>query len=353
MFKLPSKLFLHINDNPNPQENDWLLEHRTRQRRPFSSNPFKSVDSTTLGGVEAANLPTLSHRPTELGDDQPSKKQENVSTGSTHEKPDVEWQQPSEWLDLLYDLAWTASFSSLTSSNKFRSPWDSVSYVAFFTIMWWIWTSQVFYSIDFYMDDWLHLIFIFFQLIIFGLLATFARGLDVSTYILHSPGSTTLDSYDNNTITPELYAAERLTRKSFEFVAVVIAVSRALLLLQYIIANMYAKRTTRSARFPLRLLIVPCSLIVSIGLFFAGYAVTVKHGEEPSGAKIKFILWGSGLLVEIVAHIFRLQLEINDGLRLKPRGSIVTRFGSITTIIIGEASWITRCLAIYILIVHV
>ncbi|KAG8692755.1 hypothetical protein FRC09_010976 [Ceratobasidium sp. 395] len=348
MFKLRSKLFLHINDNPNPQENDWLLKHRTRQRRPFSSNPFKSVESTTLGGVEAANLPSLSHRPTELGDDQQFKNQENTSTGSAHEEPhgslkshDAEWQKPSEWLDLLYDLAWTASFSSLTSTNKFKTPWDSVSYIAFFTIMWWIWTSQVFYSIDFYMDDWLHLIFIFFQIIIFGLLATFARGLDVSSYILHSPGSTDWEKYDYENVKPELYAAERLTKKSFELVAIVIAVSRTLLFLQYIIGdshiiNMYAKRTNGAARFPLRLLIVPCSLIVSIGLFFAGYAVTAKHGEEPTGAKIKFVLWGSALLVEMVAHIFRLQLEIKGDLRPKPQGSIVGRFGSITTIIMGE-----------------
>ncbi|KAG8792259.1 hypothetical protein FRC12_006642 [Ceratobasidium sp. 428] len=334
MFKPLSKLFLHINDNPNPQENDWLLDHRTRQRRPFSSNPFKSVESTTSGGVEAANLPSLSHRPTELGDDQQFKNQENTSTGSAYEEPhgslkihDAERGQSSEWLDL-----------------------DSVSYITFFTIMWWIWTSQVFYSIDFYMDDWLHLIFIFFQLIIFGLLATFSRGLDVSTYILHSPGSTDWEKYDYDNVKPEAYAAKRLTKKSFEFVAIVIAVSRTLLLFQYIIgdsyinisslnlANMYAKRTlNRSARFPLRLLIVPCALIVSIALFFAGFAVTAKRGEESTGAKIKFVLWGSALLVEVVAHIVRLQLDIKDGLRLKSQGSIVTRFGTITTIIIGEA----------------
>ncbi|KAG8792258.1 hypothetical protein FRC12_006641 [Ceratobasidium sp. 428] len=62
----------------------------------------------------------------------------------------------------------------------------------------------------------------------------------------------------------------------------------------------------------------------------------MKHGEEPTGAKIKFVLWGTGLLVEMVAHIARLQLDIDGGLRLKLDGSIVPRFNSITTIIVGE-----------------
>ncbi|KAG8792261.1 hypothetical protein FRC12_006644 [Ceratobasidium sp. 428] len=121
-------------------------------------------------------------------------------------------------------------------------------------------------------------------------------------------------------------------KKSFEFIAIVIAVRRVLLLLQHVIVkgadllsrlvNMYARRTiSRSTRFPVQLLIVPCSLAISTGLFFAGYAVTEKHGEESKGAKIKFILWGSGLLWP----------STKAG-----RVYIVKRFNSITTIIVGE-----------------
>ncbi|KAG8792257.1 hypothetical protein FRC12_006640 [Ceratobasidium sp. 428] len=227
-------------DNPQANHSSSLLKHRKRRWRPLSSNPFVKVEPITVEGGETANLPALSHRPTELGDDQPSEKQD-LTRGTPLEVPrsserhDVAWERPPEWLDLLYDLAWTASFSSLTSNTEFKSPGDTVSYIAFFTAMWWIWTSQVFYAIDFYMDDWFHLICIFFHVIIFGLLATFTRGLDVFTYILHSPGSPTWESYDDDTITPELYAARRLTKKSFEFVAIVVAVSRVLLLVQHII----------------------------------------------------------------------------------------------------------------------
>ncbi|KAG8792260.1 hypothetical protein FRC12_006643 [Ceratobasidium sp. 428] len=113
----------------NPQANSSLLDHRNRQRRPFSINPFVQAEPVTVGGVEVANFPALSHRPTELGNDQPSEKQENASKGTAREvlrsseNHDAVWEKPAEWLDLLYNLAWTASFSSLTSNTKFRSPW--------------------------------------------------------------------------------------------------------------------------------------------------------------------------------------------------------------------------------------
>ena len=98
----------------------------------------------------------------------------------------------------------------------------------------------------------------------------------------------------------------------------------------------YAKHTSRSERYPLRLLVVPASLVISTALFFAAYAVTKKHGEEPHGATVKFILWGVAILVEIIAHVLRFQWEINDGIRLRSHGSIADRLSDITAIILGE-----------------
>ncbi|KAG8693075.1 hypothetical protein FRC08_009334 [Ceratobasidium sp. 394] len=260
---------------------------------------------------------------------------EHIRTDNTNY--DVVWgEQTPEWLNLFYDLAWTATFSSLTSNNKFKAPWDSVTYIVFFTIAWWIWTSQVFYSIDFYTDDWFHLLVIFLQLVIFGALAAITRGIDVSTYILHSPGSTTLESSDVETITPERYSAERLTKLSFRAIAIVIAFSRLLLLVQHIRVAIYAKFTSRSKRYPFRLLIVPTALAISTALFFVAFVITKRHGEEPAGAKAKFFYWAAGILVEVIAHIVRFQLDISDGIRLRSHGSIVGRFCGITTIIIGE-----------------
>ncbi|KAF8609069.1 hypothetical protein BDV93DRAFT_216360 [Ceratobasidium sp. AG-I] len=250
---------------------------------------------------------------------------------------DEEWgAQPPKWLTLFYDLAWTATFASLTSNNKFKEPWDSVSYIVFFIIAWWLWASQVFYSVDFYTDDWFHLLIVFGQLIIFGALAATTRGFDVSNYILQSPGSDKLESFDIATITPERFSAERVTELSLGVITIAVATSRLLLLVQHLRVAIYAKFTSRSERYPLRLLVVPASLVVSTGLFFAAYAVTKMHGEESHGAIVKFILWGIAILVEVIAHVLRFQWDINDGVRLRSHGSIADRLGDITAIILGE-----------------
>jgi hypothetical protein len=51
----------------------------------------------------------------------------------------------------------------------------------------------------------------------------------VSTYILHSPGSSTFESSDIETITPERYSAERVTKVSLQVIAIVVAISRYVL----------------------------------------------------------------------------------------------------------------------------
>ncbi|QRW21734.1 transmembrane protein [Rhizoctonia solani] len=229
--------------------------------------------------------------------------------------PSTDGKQIPGWLNLFYDLAWTATFSSLTSNNQFREPWDSVSYVVFFIVAWWMWVSQALYNIDFYSNDWFHLLFIFLQLLVFGALAATTRGFDISNYILHSPGSSELHVYDIMTIELE----------------------SGLLLLQHLRVLIYAKLTSNQGRFPRRLLIIPIGLIISTGLMFGSFSITLnKAGTEPYGAKIKYALWGVAILVEMIAHVIRAQLEINQGIRLRAHGSIASRLCDITTIIIGE-----------------
>ncbi|KAJ1304851.1 hypothetical protein OPQ81_005984 [Rhizoctonia solani] len=343
MSRKQSGLFQHVKTSPNPDRDPSLWEHRLRQRRPLSLNPFVREPSSS-GDYESAVLdapPTTqspSFRPEE------SQKDPSTDSNSGEElvkgKPnhDVEWgEQIPEWLNLFYDLAWTATFSSLTSNNQFREPWDSISYVVFFIMAWWMWVSQVLYNVDFYSNDWFHLLFMFLQLLVFGALAATTRGFDISNYILHSPGSTELHVYDIMTIEPERYKAERLTKISLRVITLVVALSRAFLLIQHLRVLIYAKLTSKKGRFPRRLLIVPAGLIISTGLLFGSFSITMnKWGLEPYGAKIKYALWGIAILVEMIAHIIRTQLEINQGIRLRSHGSIATRLCGITTIIVGE-----------------
>ncbi|CAE6439157.1 hypothetical protein ACGC1H_006898 [Rhizoctonia solani] len=342
MSRKQSGLFQHINTSPNPDCNPSLWEHRLRQRRPVSLNPFLKTASgseheyTTLDATVTIQPPPFGQE--ELQKDprtNPSSDEELVKGKPNH---DVEWgEQIPSWLNLFYDLAWTATFSSLTSNNQFREPWDSISYIVFFIIAWWMWVSQVLYNVDFYSNDWFHLLFMFLQLLVFGALAATTRGFDISNYILHSPGASELHVYDIMTIEPERYKAERLTKVSLRVITLVVALSRAFLLIQHLRVLVYAKLTSKGARFPRRLLIVPAGLIISTGLMFGSFSITMnKSGLEPYGAKIKYALWGVAILVEVVAHIARTQLEINQGVRLRSHGSIATRLCDITTIIIGE-----------------
>ncbi|KAF8684039.1 Bacterial low temperature requirement A protein (LtrA) [Rhizoctonia solani] len=335
-------LFEHVRTPPNPDHNPTLWEHRLRQRRPLSLNPFVNISSVPEGKSEVLDrapaaqagspgLEDLQKLPSTDG----SSGEELVKNKKNH---DIQWgEQIPGWLNLFYDLAWTATFSSLTSNNQFREPWDSVSYVVFFIVAWWMWVSQALYNIDFYSNDWFHLLFIFLQLLVFGALAATTRGFDISNYILHSPGSSELHVYDIMTIELERYKAERLTKVSIRVITFVVALSRGLLLLQHLRVLIYAKLTSNQGRFPRRLLIVPIGLIISTGLMFGSFSITLnKAGTEPYGAKIKYALWGVAILVEMIAHVIRAQLEINQGIRLRAHGSIASRLCDITTIIIGE-----------------
>ncbi|KAG9076595.1 hypothetical protein FRC06_009423, partial [Ceratobasidium sp. 370] len=323
-----SSLFLHINDSPNPDANPALWEHRLRQRRPVSQNPFEPERSPSRGsyGLTASASPPGSptrrssskYEEGRLGYNIAGENVKPESVTASKKNSDREWgDQIPSWLNLFYDLAWTATFSSLTSNAQFKDPWDSVSYVVFFTTAWWLWASQVFYSAEFYTDDWFHMLFTFLQLIIFGALASATRGFDITNYILHSPGSDNLELYDIDTITPD----------------------RALLLIQHLRVAIYAK-ITRTKGYPFKLFIVPASLVISATLFFVAFKIAMNdYGRTPQGAKLKYALWGVAILVEVVAHMVRFQLEIGegDGIKLRSHGSIAGRLTDITTIILGEA----------------
>ncbi|KAG8722184.1 hypothetical protein FRC08_005933 [Ceratobasidium sp. 394] len=343
-------LFLHISTSPNPDANHALWEHHLRQRRPISQNPFEPKHSPSRDnfGLAKSNssLTTLAPRPSpqhEEGRLGYNVARENIGHGgaiASKKNSDRDWgDQIPSWLNLLYDLAWTATFSSLTSNTKFKGLWDIASYAVFFATAWWLWVTQVFYNAEFYTDDWFHVLFILLQLGIFGALALATRGFDVTNYILHSPGSDHLEPYDINTITPDRYRAESFTGISAEVIMVSISISRALLFTQHLRVAIYAKITSRTKGYPLKLFIVPASLVVSATLFFVAFEITSSsYGRTPQGARIKYVLWGIAILVEVVAHIVRSRMDIGegDGIRLRSHGSITERLTNITTIILGE-----------------
>ncbi|KAG8740512.1 hypothetical protein FRC12_015981, partial [Ceratobasidium sp. 428] len=295
----------------DPNSSDvGLKEQRLHQRRPISQNPFvKPVKERELVSTQSSPVAVrqTSYNTTDTGGTtkteyggQPDFEFDEL------EAPKLENPGPT-WIYLFYDLAWTATFASLTQNGQFNTSWDSLSYGAFFMVVWWMWTSQVLYSIHFYTNDWFHLVSIFLQLIIYGMMAATTRGFDVTNYITHSPGISSLDSLSIDEITdPGRYANERLAKVSIDVIAFSIALSRVLLLIQYLRVLGYAHWTIRKSggTIPGKLYVIPIGLCISTPVFFAAWGVArAPYGCTPHGAKVKFYLWGFGLLVEGASHL--------------------------------------------------
>ncbi|CAE6449155.1 unnamed protein product [Rhizoctonia solani] len=311
--KSDRRYFRGFHDDVNSDDEDGLIEQRLEQWRPFSQNPFINPD---LG------LTSENNRPRTLvsdisGDDEKAIEKPEMSRASTDlsQQSSISPPRPTSiahagptWVNLFYDLAWTASFASLTQNGQLNEPWDTVSYTAFFVVVWWLWASQTLYSIQFYTNDWVHLLFIFIQLIIFGLLAATTRGYDVTAYILHSPGVSGLDpQMIDGMVDPERYQADRVADYSLRVIAVSLAISRTLLWVQHLRVFCYARVTAYRDNLlvPWKLYILPIGLSVSNALFWAAMGVTFSpKGRTPLGAKLKFVFWGVGLLVEFLLHWF-------------------------------------------------
>ncbi|KAG8792599.1 hypothetical protein FRC12_005538 [Ceratobasidium sp. 428] len=326
MTRLYSYFFTYLTSNPDPNKHPKLWEHRGRQRRPLFKNPFVSEESPLAALINSSSTMYVKQ-----GRDSGAKKHLDLEYG----------ERPSTWLSLFYDLAWTATFASLVENSQFKNPWDAGSYVVFFTTVWWMWVSQVLYTVEYYSDDWMHLLSTFAQLIIFGIIAATTKDFDVTAFIQHTPGSTKIESDDKETMTPEVYLARRLAFNSIKVITVAIAASRLISISFKAFASttLHPRRTTRSSgssRIPLRLFVIPASLLISTTLFFAAYGVCVHSGRTSHGAQVKWVLWGVALLVEMVAHTIKFQMRDGPGLKVRSHGSVVERFCSITVIIIGE-----------------
>jgi hypothetical protein len=117
------------------------------------------------------------------------------------------------------------------------------SYLSFFILVWWIWASQVAYNLRFRQSDWLHRIYVFLQLGIFSALAAFTRNFDITAALMDGDdlGLTKqlllqLGS-DESDIEAMQFRDNRLPRLNARGVAMTMALSRLLLLVQYAVGK--------------------------------------------------------------------------------------------------------------------
>lgn len=106
---MPFGFFKGIAADVKLSEDEYVKNEKERSV-PFSVNPFREPQVT---------------------------KQEGESNS------EEESERPPEWLELAGDLAWTASFSSLTSNTTVTEPISVWNYAVFFALTWHLWATQV------------------------------------------------------------------------------------------------------------------------------------------------------------------------------------------------------------------
>ncbi|EUC57252.1 multicopper oxidase, partial [Rhizoctonia solani AG-3 Rhs1AP] len=110
---------------------------RLHQWRPLSWNPFDVQDQDGMAREDEEYQHLLEQSPTSP---QPTSLNTPVAM---HKTESNQLLNPGPaWVNLFYDLAWTATFSSLTQNGQFDTVWDTLSYTAFFVVVWWLWASQ-------------------------------------------------------------------------------------------------------------------------------------------------------------------------------------------------------------------
>ncbi|QRW20603.1 low temperature requirement protein LtrA [Rhizoctonia solani] len=295
--------------DPENDHDNGLTEQRLEQWRPLWQNPFIDPDLGLSSKSDYNPTPTPGG---DVGDEKlterpaMSRGTTSLSKQSSVVKPAKVTHAGPTWVNLFYDLAWTASFASLTQNGKLDGPWDMASYATFFLLVWWLWASQTLYSIHFYTNDWVHLLSTLVQLIIFGLLAATTRGYSFIAYILESPGMDTLDPKTmEEMVDPVRYQEDRITYYSLKVIACSVATSRTILWLQHILVYGFAYFAAREKKLiiPLKLYILPIGLVISNILFWVSAGITCSEkGKTVLGAELKFILWLVGLIVEVALH---------------------------------------------------
>ena len=120
---------------------------------------------------------------------------------------------------------------------------NALSYVCYAFFVWWIWASQVAYNMRFRQADWLHRIWTFAQLIVFSALAAFTKDFNITDGLKHDPEGEQANNIfvqlggDKSALDASAFRNERLPRLNAKGISVVLAISRIVLLVQYLVSE--------------------------------------------------------------------------------------------------------------------
>ncbi|KZW02515.1 hypothetical protein EXIGLDRAFT_734624 [Exidia glandulosa HHB12029] len=292
-----------------------------RQRNPFFrsfSLPLDPNDRVTHRHVAEKVIP-WSKTPFDMSITDEQAEKFSMQTIVEEEDEDAPFEEAPQWLELLFDLSWTITFSGLTGGTPIKDGGAIASYTVFFILAWWLWVAQVSYDTKFYTNDWFHRIMLVFQFIAFGALASFTDGFDILFGITH----------DATTDPVDLQVEDEYNSRAFRAICLVFGITRFLLAIQYIRVSRLVKHSRAGNLF-----MTIASLIVSGLLFFITFFILTAFPQGFSGSiahVAKFVLWGFALAIEIGVYMYSA-----SPYGLLRQGSMSERLASLTTVVLGE-----------------
>lgn len=242
-----------------------------------------------------------------------------------------ETERPPEWLELAGDLAWTASFSSVTSNTTVTGPMAVWNYGVFFALTWHLWATQITYDIKYYTNDWWHRALFASQLAIYAILAALSGSFNIGWEI---NGDTMNPFTGNNTaLTGQAIRENEVLsmKRSLSGINMVLFISRMFLLLQYLRVIWYRRQSKQlwSWRFYL-----PPASIFTAGCIFLGCFIMLQDTDGSESVAItQLALWGLAISIQALAAAFTPEDEAEV---LKSKSTLTHRLSALTVIILGE-----------------
>ncbi|KAG8938797.1 hypothetical protein FRC04_007526, partial [Tulasnella sp. 424] len=242
-----------------------------------------------------------------------------------------ETDRPPEWLELARDLAWTASFSSVTSNTTVTGPMAVWNYAVFFALTWHLWATQTTYDIKYYTNDWWHRALFASQLAIYVVLAALSGSFNVGW----EPNGDTMNPFtgNNTALTGKaIRENEVLSMKtSLSGIIMVLFISRMFLLLQYLRVIWYRRQSKQLWSW--RLYLPPVSIFTAGCIFLGCFIMLRENDGRKSVAVTQLTLWGLAISIQALAAAFTPEDEAEV---LKRKSTLTPRLSALTVIILGE-----------------
>ena len=236
------------------------------------------------------------------------------------------------FLNLFNDLFLVAALGVFTSETDLSDGEKIGSYVTFFIAIWSIWWSQVVFDVRYGGDDALGILWNLLLLCQYGILGAIAGAFHVG-FNLGTYSDPRLDENIPQWISPvqPILDAPSAVKRALKVASGVYAISRFLLIFQYLIVLIQAKKAGRNKRPAVYAL---AGLFMSGCLFFAAMAVSWGAFGDTRGSGIaRVILWSAGWIIEYASSTFS---AMSSGAVMLEQHYWTERFAALTLVVLGE-----------------